>query len=143
MLRWLTPVAGREAGAGGGSDAGRRGVRGAGVGRRAGPRRCLGKPELYQKILGRYLKQRAATGNEIRTALEAGELEAGARTAHTLISTASMIGAPALAALARDLHDTIDGLAPEHWPRAAGARRLRAVGDRRRRDRVHAKRHVP
>jgi signal transduction histidine kinase/DNA-binding response OmpR family regulator/HPt (histidine-containing phosphotransfer) domain-containing protein len=115
MLRWLTPAVSREAAlaAGPADDAASAGPV---VDVELGLRRCLGRPELYQKILGRYLKQRAATGNEIRTALEAGELEAGARAAHTLISTASMIGAPALAALARDLHDAIDGMAPQRWP---------------------------
>jgi len=115
MLRWLKPVASRDAAlaSGPGDDPV---PAGPALDVELGLRRCLGRPELYQKILGRYLKQRAATGNEIRSALEAGELEAGARAAHTLISTASMIGAPALAALARELHDAIDGVAPERWP---------------------------
>jgi len=115
MLRWLTPVVSREAAlaAGPADDAE---PAGPALDVELGLRRCLGRPELYQKILGRYLKQRAAAGNEIRTALEAGEREVGARAAHTLISTASMIGAPALAALARELHDAIDGAAPARWP---------------------------
>ena len=115
MLRWLRPAVGHEAAAP---------PVPAAVAAEAGPvvdvelglRRCLGRPELYQKILRRYLKQRAATGNEIRAALETGEIEAGARAAHTLISTASMLGAPALADLARELHDAIDLAAPERWP---------------------------
>ena len=115
MLRWLTPAPSSLA-----SPA----ARGAGVPAEAGPavdtelglRRCLGKPELFQKIVGRYLKQRAASGNEIRSALEAGELEAGTRAAHTLVSTAAMLGAPALSVLARELHDAIDLGAPERWP---------------------------
>ena len=92
------------AGAGGGPTrrarrrrAGRRG-RAAVVDFELGLRRCLGRPELYQKILGRYLKQRAATRQrDPHARWSAGELEAGARAAHTLMSTASMIGAPALA----------------------------------------------
>ena len=115
MLRWLTPAPASPA------------LRAASVvvtSAEPGPvvdtelglRRCLGKPELYQKIVGRYLKQRAATGNEIRGALEAGELEAGTRAAHTLVSTAAMLGAPGLAALAREMHDAIDLGAPERWP---------------------------
>ena len=113
MLRWLAPVPAPEAAA----------PRAAPAQQHPGPlvdtalglRRCLGRPELYEKILGRYLKQRAATGNEVRAALEAGELEAGARAAHTLVSTASMLGAPALADLARELHDAIDLGAAERW----------------------------
>jgi two-component system, sensor histidine kinase and response regulator len=113
MLRWLRPVPGPGAatppavpadGAGPAVDV------------ELGLRRCLGRPELYRKILGRYLAQRAATGNEIRSALDAGNLEAAARAAHTLVSTASMLGAPALAGLARDLHDAIDLRQRDHWP---------------------------
>ena len=81
-----------------------------------GLRRCLGRPDLHEKILRRYLAQRAATGNEIRTALDAGNLETGQRAAHTLISTASMIGAEALSELARTLHDEIDAGHTGRWP---------------------------
>ncbi len=115
MLRWLTPAPSSLASPAA-SEAVAPAEAGPAVDTELGLRRCLGKPELYQKIVGRYLKQRAASGNEIRSALEAGELEAGTRTAHTLVSTASMIGAPALAVLARELHDAIDLGAPERWP---------------------------
>ena len=81
-----------------------------------GLRRCLGQPELYRKILGRYLKQRESAGGEIRAALENGEIEAGARLSHTLVSTAAMLGAPALSELARELHDAIERGSPERWP---------------------------
>ena len=115
MLRWLTPAPSSLA-----SPAASEAVApvqaGPAVDTELGLRRCLGKPELYQKIVGRYLKQRAASGDEIRGALEAGELEAGTRAAHTLVSTAAMLGAPALAVLARELHDAIDLGAPERWP---------------------------
>jgi signal transduction histidine kinase/DNA-binding response OmpR family regulator/HPt (histidine-containing phosphotransfer) domain-containing protein len=112
MLRWLAPVAGGAANAPGSvADA----AAGLPVDTELGLRRCLGRPELYEKILGRYLKQRAATGNEARAALEAGDSKVGARAAHTLVSTASMIGAPALAELARELHDAIDVGASQRW----------------------------
>jgi two-component system sensor histidine kinase/response regulator len=114
MLRWLRPGAGADAG--GATPAAEPAPAGPTVDFELGLRRCLGRPELYRKILGRYLKQRAATGNEIRAALESGAIEAGARAAHTLVSTASMLGAPALADLARELHDAIDLAAPERWP---------------------------
>ena len=114
MLRWLTPAVSRDAAMAGGERVAA--PTGPVLDTELGLRRCLGRPELYQKILGRYLNQRATTGNEIRTALQAGEMEAGARAAHTLISTASMIGAPALAELARELHDAIDLGSPERWP---------------------------
>jgi two-component system sensor histidine kinase/response regulator len=114
MLRWLSPVVSREAAVAG--EAISAAPAGPTLDTELGLRRCLSRPELYQKILGRYLKQRAATGNEIRTALGAGAMEAGARAAHTLISTASMIGAPTLADLARELHDAIDLGSSERWP---------------------------
>jgi len=117
MLRWLAPAgppalvaepAGRvvDAAAEAGPD----------VDFELGLRRCLGKPELYRKILGRYRKQRETGGGEIRATLENGELEAAARLSHTLISTAAMLGAPALSELARELHDAIDLGLPERWP---------------------------
>jgi signal transduction histidine kinase/DNA-binding response OmpR family regulator/HPt (histidine-containing phosphotransfer) domain-containing protein len=112
MLRWLTPAGPVAATAPAADHAPAPGPL---VDFELGLRRCLGRPELYQKILARYLKQREATGNEIRAALDAGQLETGARSAHTLVSTASMLGAPALAALARELHDAIDLGLPERW----------------------------
>ena len=115
MLRWLRPAPGHEAAWAPATAAGSAAA-GPLVDFELGMRRCLGRPELYRKILGRYLAQRAAGGNEIRAALASGELEAGARAAHTLISTAAMVGAPALAELARELHDAIDLGAPERWP---------------------------
>ena len=115
MLRWLSSAPSSLASPAA-SEAVAPALAGPAVDTELGLRRCLGKPELYQKIVGRYLKQRAATGNEIRSALEAGELEAGTRAAHTLVSTAAMLGAPELAVLARELHDAIDLGAPERWP---------------------------
>ena len=115
MLRWLSSAPSSLASPAA-SEAVAPALAGPAVDTELGLRRCLGKPELYQKIVGRYLKQRAAGGNEIRGALEAGELEAGARAAHTLVSTAAMLGAPELAVLARELHDAIDLGAPERWP---------------------------
>ncbi len=112
MLRWLMP-AGPAPAAAPLAEPGR--GPGPVVDFELGLRRCLGRPELFHKILARYLRQREAAGNEIRNALDAGELELGARTAHTLVSTASMLGAPALAALARELHDAVDLGLPERW----------------------------
>jgi signal transduction histidine kinase/DNA-binding response OmpR family regulator len=112
MLRWLTPAGPVAAAA---PVAEQLPASGPVVDFELGLRRCLGRPELYHKILARYLKQRETSGNEIRAALDAGELEAGARIAHTLVSTASMLGAPALAALARELHDAVDLGLPERW----------------------------
>ena len=114
MLRWLAPVC-ADGVAGAPASPGHAGA-GPLLDVELGLRRCLGREELYRKILGRYLKQRAATGNEARTALAAGEIETAARSAHTLVSTASTIGAPALADLARELHAAIDEGAPERWP---------------------------
>ena len=115
MLRWLAPASPLPVAAAPVVDAAAA-VAGPVVDFELGLRRCLGKPELYQKILGRYLKQREAADSEIRAALENGELEAGARLSHTLVSTAAMLGAPALSDAARELHDAIDLGLPERWP---------------------------
>jgi len=112
MLRWLAPAGPAATAAPAAEPAA---APGPVVDFELGLRRCLGRPELFHKILARYLKQRETAGDEIRAALDAGELELGARTAHTLVSTASMLGAPALAALARELHDAIDLGLPERW----------------------------
>jgi len=112
MLRWLAPAGPAGAAA---PRAGQLPAPDPVVDFELGLRRCLGRPELYHRILGRYLRQREASPDEIRAALDAGELEAGARNAHTLVSTASMLGAPALAALARELHDAVDLGLPERW----------------------------
>ena len=106
MLRWLTPAPASEPAVAPAAAAAE--PAGPLVDFALGMRRCLGRDDLYRKILGRYLAQRAAAGNEVRAALAAGDVEAGARAAHTLVSTASMIGAPRLAGLARELHVAID-----------------------------------
>jgi len=111
MLRWLAP-AGSGATAAAAAEAS---APGPVVDFELGLRRCLGRPELHRKILARYLTQRETAGDEIRAALDAGDLALGARRAHTLVSTASMLGAPALAALARELHDAVDLGLPERW----------------------------
>jgi signal transduction histidine kinase/DNA-binding response OmpR family regulator/HPt (histidine-containing phosphotransfer) domain-containing protein len=115
MLRWLAPASPWPVAAAPVVDAAAAAA-GPVVDFELGLRRCLGKPELYRKILGRYLKQREAAGGEIRAALENGELEAGARLSHTLVSTAAMLGAPVLSEAARELHDAIDRGLPERWP---------------------------
>ncbi len=122
MLRWLAPAGPVAAAAPVAREAP---APGPVVDFELGLRRCLGRPELYHKIVGRYLRQRGTSGNEIRAALDAGELQAGARHAHTLVSTASMLGAPALAALARELHDAVDLGLPERWRALLG--RLEAL----------------
>ncbi|MEP6505757.1 MAG: response regulator, partial [Betaproteobacteria bacterium] len=114
ILRWLAPAAPER------DAAALSGVAGEGgdavVEFDLGLRRCLGRPELYEKILRRYLAQRASTGNLIRAALDAGDIVGGQRAAHTLISTASMIGASALAELAGAAHDVIEAGQSGQWP---------------------------
>ncbi len=117
MLRWLAPAPARAASAApAAGPPAAPAADGVAMDVELGLRRCLGQPDLYRKILGRYRKQREAGGNEIATALAAGELEAAARAAHTLVSTASTLGASTLAALARELHDAIDRGAAARWP---------------------------
>ena len=81
-----------------------------------GRSRCLGRADLQEKILRRYLAQRANGGDEIRAALATGDTETARRGAHTLISTAAMLGADGLSDLARILQDSIEAGERGLWP---------------------------
>jgi CheY-like chemotaxis protein len=73
-----------------------------------GLERCLGRRELYDKIVRRYLTDRTDLPQRMRDALGDGRREEAARLAHSLISTAGMLGAIALSDLARELQQAID-----------------------------------
>jgi two-component system sensor histidine kinase/response regulator len=113
MLRWLVPA---DLACEAAAPAAEPEPGGPAVDFELGLRRCLGRPALYRRVVERYLARRAEVGGEIRGALASGALEEAARAAHTLVSTASTLGAPGLAALARELHDAIAHGLPERWP---------------------------
>ena len=79
-----------------------------GVSVEAGLKSCLGKADLYEKIVRRYLTTRTQMPEEIRAALQADDRATAARIAHSLISTAGIIGAMAMSATARDLQRAIE-----------------------------------
>jgi CheY-like chemotaxis protein len=68
-----------------------------------GLRRCLGRRELYERLLRRYLEANAGTGAALRQALLRGETGLAASTAHSVVSTAGTVGAEVLAEAARAL----------------------------------------
>jgi two-component system sensor histidine kinase/response regulator len=82
----------------------------------AGLARCLGRVDLHERILRRYLETRADEPARIRQALDARDLERARGLAHGLISTAGTMGADALSELARTLEQAIDERAAARWP---------------------------
>jgi PAS domain S-box-containing protein len=82
----------------------------------AGLARCLGRVDLHERILRRYLETRADEPARIRLALDARDLERARSLAHGLISTAGTMGADALSELARTLEQAIDERAAARWP---------------------------
>jgi len=83
-----------------------------GVSFELGLHRCLGRHELYERILGRFLATRLDDARDIRNALAAGQGDRAAAIAHSIISTAGTIGAEGLSDAARALQLAIE--AGEH-----------------------------
>jgi two-component system sensor histidine kinase/response regulator len=83
-----------------------------GVSFELGLHRCLGRHELYERILGRFLATRLDDARDIRAALDAGDGDRAAGIAHSIISTAGTIGAEGLSDAARALQLAIE--AGEH-----------------------------
>jgi len=79
-----------------------------GVSFELGLHRCLGRHELYERILGRFLSTRLDDARDIRTALATGQDERAAAIAHSIISTAGTIGAEGLSDAARALQLAIE-----------------------------------
>ena len=73
-----------------------------------GLERCLGRHELYEKIVRRYLNDRADLPGRMREALDAGRAEQASMLAHNLISTAGTLGAMRLSDQARELQQALD-----------------------------------
>jgi two-component system sensor histidine kinase/response regulator len=73
-----------------------------------GLRRCLGRTELYRKILHRFLETRANDPAAIRAALVLGDRDGAAQIAHSSVSTSGTIGAERLSDAARQLQLALD-----------------------------------
>jgi PAS domain S-box-containing protein len=100
LARWVrsapTPPAGTTAGAPG--EAGTRAVH-----VEEGLRRCMGRQDLYDRIVGRFLASRADDGRLLADALARGDHKAAELIAHTTTSSAGTLGARRLSEAAREL----------------------------------------
>ena len=72
-----------------------------------GLRRCLGRKELYDNIVRRFLDTHGGDGTLMRDALARGDRPDAAALAHSLISTAGTVGAETLAEVARSLQQAL------------------------------------
>jgi HPt (histidine-containing phosphotransfer) domain-containing protein len=73
----------------------------------SGLARCGGNIGLYRKILRKFCETQAAAPGRIRAALDAGDLVAAEREAHTLKGVAGNIGADAVQATAKTVETQI------------------------------------
>jgi HPt (histidine-containing phosphotransfer) domain-containing protein len=66
-------------------------------------------------VLGRFMDTQAADAERFQQALACADTDTLARLAHGMVSTASMLGAQQLSAIARDLHTALDEGPAERW----------------------------
>ncbi len=83
--------------------------------------RCLGRHDLYAKVGRRYLQGWKGMPQSMREALAKGEPDQVAFMAHSLVSTASTIGALALSEMARALQLSIEAGEQDEWTRLVDA----------------------
>ncbi len=69
---------------------------------------CLGRRDLYVRIARRYIETRADDPATMRRAMQAGDIDSVARLAHSIVSSAGLVGANALSEAARELQVAID-----------------------------------
>ena len=83
-----------------------------------GVERCLGRPDLYRRVLARFVDVHQSELEPMRAEAAAGTTRALHRWAHTLMTSAATVGADGLATCARNLQSALDdGTAPAHdWP---------------------------
>jgi len=72
-----------------------------------GLERCLGREDLYLRVVNRFLANSAHLGADIAQALGENDRAAAARHAHSLISTAGTLGAMPLSQAARSLYSAL------------------------------------
>lgn len=89
---------------------------GPGVDIEQGLRYCCGNRALLQRVAQRFVRSRAQDGTAIAAALDRGDTETAAQLAHRQISSASIIGAAALAGTARAFQNAIVGGEKSAWP---------------------------
>ncbi len=84
-----------------------------------GLKNCLGRRELYEKILRRFRDTRADDATLLQTALAEGRSIDAAMIAHAVVSNAGTIGAAALSDTAKSLQLALDADERDAWPQLA------------------------
>jgi two-component system, sensor histidine kinase and response regulator len=88
----------------------------AGVSFELGLQRCMGRRELHERVLHRFLETRSDDAREIQAAFARHDSERISSIAHAEISTAGAIGAQGLADAARAIEIALDEGAPDRMP---------------------------
>jgi two-component system sensor histidine kinase/response regulator len=78
-----------------------------------GLHRCMGRRDLYTRVLRQFVESHGADATGLRQALQRDQMALAARLAHTLLSAAGAIGAEALVAATSALQPA---LAPDPGP---------------------------
>jgi signal transduction histidine kinase/DNA-binding response OmpR family regulator len=86
-----------------------------------GLRNCLGRRELYDKILRRFFDSRAGDATALQKALSEGRSADAAMIAHAVVSNAGTIGAAALSEAAKGLQLALDADERAAWSTLAVA----------------------
>ena len=73
-----------------------------------GLQRCLGKSDLYEKIARRFLETQSRFPQDLAAASSGPDPRRPVLLAHTLISTAALLGADAMSQLARELQHALE-----------------------------------
>ena len=114
LSKWIDHAARRLPSPAGSGPTGAGGLEG--ISFELGLQRCLGRVELYEKVLKRFAANQADDAARIASALESGEPGTASALAHNLVSTAGVIGAEGLSHAARALQIAIKSGDAEHWP---------------------------
>ncbi|MEY5099172.1 MAG: hypothetical protein RJA36_1891 [Pseudomonadota bacterium] len=84
----------------------------AGLDTRVGLQHCMGKEELYLRLLRQFVEQQSTTSVELQLALEAADWARAQRMAHSLKGVAGTLGALQLQSLSESLELALRGLDP-------------------------------
>ena len=81
-----------------------------------GLKRCIGRVDLYDRLVRRYVAEAMDAPRAVRAALDAGQPDRAFELVHSLISTAGAVGASALSETARQLQGAIHAGESGRWP---------------------------
>ncbi|WP_374566512.1 response regulator [Ideonella sp.] len=104
LAKWMPDAPAGQGQAGAGDPVA---LRPAGVSIEAGLARCMGRADLYARVAERFVASAGDVVGALQQCLSAQDHEGAARTAHTLISSAGLVGALHLADLARELETAL------------------------------------